>query len=159
MPLKKTTKKTKPPRPPGSGKRGPIKGQGGGPRIKFSKKDLERLERLAEAGATQAEMAADLGVDEDTIRRRIHDTPAVGARVKAGQTRMKLSLRRKQLRIALDDTHPKQATMLVWLGKVQLGQSEVRRIRIENEDAAVAKLRELFPDIPEETLRSLASEG
>jgi hypothetical protein len=44
--------------------------------------------------------------------------------IEDGKNAMKIKLRQKQLQIAFNDTHKGQTTMLIFLGKVILGQQE-----------------------------------
>jgi hypothetical protein len=97
-------------------------------------------------------MSAMLHVSEDTIERRLKDQPEVFAAMARANARMRTSLRRKQIAIALNDRHPAQATMLVWCGKVILGQTEKIQLRIDTTADALDKLRQVWPDIPEEQL-------
>jgi len=145
-------------RPPGSGKRGPVKGDGGRPPIVLTTKQTSELQRLAEVGATRWEMAARLGIDENTLAARIRDTSSVDRALKAGEAALKVSLRRKQVMIALEDGHPSQSTMLVWLGKTTLGQSDRVSLKIETPEDAASRLKSLFPDLSEEDMAALSGE-
>lgn len=154
--MKRKRPATKRVRPPGAGKRGPIPGEGGGPRKMLTPDQLEQVERMAEIGCTRAEMANRLVIDEDTLAARIRDTPSVSQAVKRGDANLRTSLRRKQVQIALKDGHPAQATMLVWCGKTILGQSERTVVKIESEADALTKLRELYPELTDAEILSLA---
>jgi hypothetical protein len=81
--------------------------------------DLEELKRIARTGATNIEMAARLGMSEDTLARRLQD-PEIRALVDEAQAEVKISLRAKQVQLALAGDR----TMLVWLGKQWLGQKD-----------------------------------
>jgi hypothetical protein len=81
--------------------------------------DLEELKRIARTGATHVEMAARLGMSEDTLQRRLQD-PEVRALVDEAQAEVKISLRAKQVQLALAGDR----TMLIWLGKQWLGQKD-----------------------------------
>ena len=87
----------------------------GRPRKKLDKK---RIEKLASMGLTVAECAVIEGVNKKTIERRampaIHD----------GRERMTASLKRKQFEIAMSGN----PTMLIWLGKNYLNQSDKKEI-------------------------------
>ena len=123
----------------------------------ISPAQIEDLERLAEVGSTQEEMAAYLGISADTLQRRMHDQPEVWMAVTAAGARLKASLRRKQVAVALNDGHPSQGTMLVWLGKTVLGQSDRVSLKIETTDDALKALKDIWPDIdPDEIVRQLA---
>lgn len=91
--------------------------------------NLEDLEKLASYGCTYNEIADYFDVDKSLLikRKDLQDT------IKRGQSKVKVSLRRKQVQLALDDTNPKQAQMLIWLGKVMLDQKEITKIEHEFE--------------------------
>ena len=74
----------------------------------------EKIERLAEIGATMIEIAHVLGCSVDTLERRFADT------IKKGRAMCKMSLRRKQLEVAMSGN----ASMLIFLGKAYLGQRD-----------------------------------
>jgi hypothetical protein len=76
--------------------------------------DFKQLIKLAELGASMEEMAQFFNVHKSTISRRYRD---VIAQAKAGT---KMKLRARQLQAAMDG----DKTMLVWLGKQMLGQSD-----------------------------------
>jgi predicted DNA-binding protein (UPF0251 family) len=146
------------PRPEGAGARGPKPGEGGAPAVEFTAQQIEQIESMANIGCTQAEMAATLGISEDTLQRRLHDTSAVAEAVRRGDARLKRSLRRKKVEIALRDGHHAQAKMLIWCSKTILGESDRRIVKLETEKDALDTLRELFPDIPADDLALLAGE-
>jgi hypothetical protein len=81
--------------------------------------NLDKLESLAELGCTNREIAAHFGVSERLIemRRQKEEFRAV---VERGVARANISLRRKQLTMALEGDR----TMLIWLGKQRLGQQD-----------------------------------
>ena len=81
--------------------------------------DLDELKRIARTGATKIEMAARLGISEDTLARRLQD-PELRALVDGAQAEVKISLRAKQVQLALVGDR----TMLVWLGKQWPGQKD-----------------------------------
>ena len=81
--------------------------------------DLDELKRIARTGATKIEMAARLGISEDTLARRLQDAE-LRALVDGAQAEVKISLRAKQVQLALVGDR----TMLVWLGKQWPGQKD-----------------------------------
>jgi hypothetical protein len=90
---------------------------GGRPRIEI---DYKQVEQLAAMQCTDEEIAAVLGVERNTIRRRKKDDEQFCSAYKKGQERGKASLRRMQFKAA----EAGNATMLIWLGKQYLGQSD-----------------------------------
>ena len=88
----------------------------GRPRIKVS---IEDIEKLAQIGATQREMACFLGIDQNTLDRRLAE-PKYRAALNRGDSNFNISLRRKQAEIAMKGDR----TMLIWLGKQRLGQTD-----------------------------------
>ena len=76
--------------------------------------DEELLLKLAQLHCSMPEMADILGVSKDLLNRRFKSVIAKGK----SQTKMKL--RRKQIEVAMSGNH----TMLIWLGKNMLGQSD-----------------------------------
>jgi len=83
----------------------------GRPRAKL---DKERIEQLAAVGLTVSEIAVIEGVSKKTIDRRALKE------VENGRQRLHASLKRKQVEVALAGN----TTMLIWLGKQYLDQSD-----------------------------------
>lgn len=88
--------------------------------------DWEQFEKLCQIQATLMEMASFLGCSEDTIERRCkeeHDCTfaELYKRKSAGG---KISIRRKQMQVALAGN----TTMLIWLGKQYLGQTDKQEV-------------------------------
>lgn len=97
--------------------------------------DVAMLEALAERGLTQDDCAAVLGISVDTIQRNHRDVYNLGLQ------KCKASLRRKQFEMALAGN----VTMLVWLGKNLLGQSD--KHELTGKDGAP-----LIPDVDREEI-------
>ena len=76
--------------------------------------DPKEVEKLARLHCTIKEIAEYLGTTADTISYHFADI------ITKAKTETKNSLRRAQLKVALDGN----VTMLIWLGKQMLGQSE-----------------------------------
>ena len=76
--------------------------------------DPELLERLAACGCTINEMAAVMNCSRRTLERRFTNV------IEAGWLRGHSSLRHKQFQIAMKG----DKTMLIWLGKQRLGQTD-----------------------------------
>jgi len=85
--------------------------------------DIEQFRLWARAGATQAEIAQRLKMSLTTLKRRLQ-AKKYRHEYEHAQAELKISLRARQVRIALNDKHPAQATMLIWLGKNFLGQTD-----------------------------------
>lgn len=79
--------------------------------------NLKQLDDLAHIGCTIEEIASILGCRKTTLETRYQ------ARIKNGHDNMRMSLRRKQLAIALGRSKS-AATMCIWLGKQLLGQKD-----------------------------------
>lgn len=78
----------------------------------------EDVRTLASFGCTYEEMAAILGCAKDTLTKNYQEIIA------AGHEEMKMSIRRERLRIAMDPNHKQQASMLMFMSKVVLGEKE-----------------------------------
>jgi hypothetical protein len=72
------------------------------------------VERLAQMGCKDSEIAEWFGIDENTLRYNF------SVELLKGKLALNQSLRQAQIRLALSGN----ATMLIWLGKNILGQSE-----------------------------------
>lgn len=86
--------------------------------------DAAQVEQLAAIDCSVAEMGAVLGCSSDTLQRRF------AAAIEKGRESGKASLKRRQFKLAMDGN----ATMLIWLGKQRLGQSDRHEYRIGNLD-------------------------
>ena len=83
----------------------------GRPKIEI---DEELLYKLATIHCTMKEMVDIMGVSQDTLKRNYAHI------IDKGKADGKMRLRRKQVEVAMSGNH----TMLIWLGKQMLGQSE-----------------------------------
>jgi hypothetical protein len=90
-------------------------GKPGRPRKKI---DTEQLKKMAAIGLSVPEMAAVLECSPDTLQRRCAKI------IEAGRHRRNASLRRKQYEQAVSGN----TTMLIWLGKQYLDQSDKREL-------------------------------
>jgi len=93
----------------------------GRPKIEI---DEELLYKLATIHCTMKEMVDILGVSEDTLKNRFSGI------IDKGKAEGKTRLRRKQMEVALEGN----PTMLIFLGKAMLGQSDNP---INNEDKKI----------------------
>jgi len=80
----------------------------------LAKIDAEVVRKLAGYGCTVSEIAAVVDCDKRTLERRF------AAVMEKGREHGKASLRRQQFKLA----NAGNATMLIWLGKQQLGQRD-----------------------------------
>jgi hypothetical protein len=95
----------------------------GRPRIEF---DLSQVEGLGQIGATAAEMAAILPASQSTIEHRMADQESDFSKAyKKGFGTLKMSLRRKQIQLAMAGDR----ALLIWLGKQLLGQTDKQDLR------------------------------
>lgn len=115
----------------------------GRPRIKI---DVEEFKKLCTMQATLEEIAGWFGCSEDTIERwcKRELKMCFADAFKRFSSGGKISLRRKQFHVAMDGN----ATMLIFLGKQYLGQSDkVDAVaHVENEivdDPLSASLKEI----------------
>jgi hypothetical protein len=79
--------------------------------------DPEQVRKIAQLGCTQEEIGDILGCSPKTLRRRFR------AELTRGRAEGRISLRRAQYKRALKDRSDR---MLIWLGRVELGQSAPR---------------------------------
>ena len=82
---------------------------------------FEQLKQLAKMQCTNAEIAAFFHVSLDTLKRRLKDQEGVREAIEEGREGGKMSLRRAQYKAAAIKGN---ITMLIWLGKQYLGQSD-----------------------------------
>lgn len=82
----------------------------------------DEFDKLCHLQCTLVEIAEWFSCSEDTIERRVKEEYGVtfAEHYKKKASKGKISLRRKQMDIALGGN----VTMLIWLGKQYLGQSE-----------------------------------
>ena len=98
--------------------------------------DPETVYKLALMGATNVEIAEWYGVTEQSIRYRFNEY------LSKARSSLKIKLRRAQLKVAIENENP---TMLIWLGKQMLGQSE---------NVVGAESEKVLPWISEESAES-----
>ena len=91
--------------------------------------DMEAVEKLCRLNCTDDEIASFFGVCRKTVERERKSNPEFNATIERGKSYGKLSLRRKQVELALEGN----ATMLIWLGKQYMGQSDKQDIDIGGE--------------------------
>jgi hypothetical protein len=96
--------------------------KGGRPPFEFDDNEFEKLKSMVRIQCTQAEICGIYGVDDMTLNRALkrRGEPGFSEFYKKHQDEGKASLRRAQWKAAQDGN----PTMLVWLGKNNLGQTD-----------------------------------
>lgn len=94
--------------------------------------DEKAILELASKGRTMVEIAAYCGISDDTLSRRFAGI------VKRGKSLMCGSLRSKQYEVAMSGN----PTMLIWLGKQELGQTDKQELtgHLEHEHTDLSHL-------------------
>ena len=113
----------------------------GRPKIEMSDKDFSILINMIRIQCTAQEICDVLGISEDTLGRRIAERGIEGASnfaelYKKHQSEGKASLRRAQWKLAESGN----ATMLIWLGKQVLGQSDKSEVFVQDEPISEFRL-------------------
>lgn len=107
-------------------------------RIEWTNADRSQFETLCSIFCTRDEVAQVMGVTVPTLKRLIAEnypeTPTWESAFDLYSARGKVSLRRKQYQMALEGDR----TMLIWLGKNHLGQSDTPKA--ETQAPAESKL-------------------
>ena len=88
--------------------------------------DWSKLDAILQYGACLSDCADIMGVSEDTVLRRIKkefDSDFATYRIKK-MSKMRIGLSRKQIEVAMSGN----VTMLIWLGKQYLGQSDKQEV-------------------------------
>lgn len=119
------------------------------PRCNDKPVDLEEIKALAQIGCTLEDMAAVLRCSTNWITLQMDNNPAFALAMEEGRASMKMSLRRRQLEIALKGSVP----MLIWLGKQVLGQSDKQEQNVKTEvSITVQRAMEELRALPRESL-------
>jgi hypothetical protein len=92
--------------------------------------DEDQVEEMAAIGCTVAEIAGIVGCSPRTVERR------AAAPVARGRARLNLSLRRRQIEMAMGGN----ASMLIWLGKQLLGQRDKADTTLREEDVVIVEI-------------------
>jgi hypothetical protein len=92
--------------------------------------DYATVERAAAIGCTKEEIAVVCGISRATLYNRMETDPEIAAAIERGQDGGKATLRRLQWKGA-NDGNP---TMLIWLGKMMLGQREIQNLQNLDKD-------------------------
>ncbi len=88
------------------------------PKKQFSDHDRGQVFGMAQAGASDELIAKSLKCSERTVQRHFKES------LSRARAMGEINIFAKQYKIAMDDKHPKQALMLIWLGKQRCGQSD-----------------------------------
>jgi hypothetical protein len=130
---------------------GALKPKRGRPR-KFV--DLELVEKLAHIQCTYSEIAATLGISVDTLERN----KDFAVTYKKGAEGGRKSLRRMQF----ESAHKGNVTMMIWLGKQYLGQSDHGRLEVQQTTSFVEmspeELRRSFSAMTSQELEEIIGE-
>ena len=112
---------------------------------KAIKPDLSEVRKLSMLHPTDEELAAVFDCSVDTITRLKKD-PAFLAAYEKGKSEGKLSLRRSQMKSALEGN----TTMQIWMGKQLLGQSDKQDISADvRQQSTVVAVPETFGSVEE----------
>lgn len=116
------------------------KSKGGRPRINI---DLKGAEKLASLHCTGEEIAGFFDINYDTLLKIIKREYKMGFSewYKRYSAKGKVSLRRKQFEVAMSGN----ATMLVWMGKQVLEQSDKTEEKIDSSAEILKKIIEKLP--------------
>lgn len=110
----------------------------GGVKVGRDKKrtiDLDNVNAMAKVGCTLPEMAAILGVSLSWLTKEKDGNPHMALAIEQGEAELRQSLRRTQITLALDG----HASMLMWLGKQYLGQSDKQEMKTQTEVSVTVK--------------------
>ena len=91
--------------------------------------DLSELEKLSVLNPTHAEIAAYFSVSLKTVKRRLKEKKYADACSRGNSMRL-VSLKRAQWDVAINN---KNTSMLIWLGKNELGQRDTPALENEGE--------------------------
>ena len=86
--------------------------------------NTEQLQGLCRLNCTIEELAAYFNVSTSTIENRLKDDMDFRLAFEKGRAEGRMSVRRSQMKLADDGN----ATMLIWLGKQLLGQTDKQEI-------------------------------
>jgi len=91
-----------------------------------SKIDMEKLDTLCQVGCTHEEIAAFFGITTRAIEKRRTESEEFRAFMDSRRLVGKISIRRAQRQLALAGN----PTMLIWMGKQELGQRDVQAMQV-----------------------------
>ena len=110
--------------------------KGGRPYIAFTDKEWRQVNAMCAMMCTGEEIASVLGVSYDTLERRVKEKYSISCAdyIKEKSASGKASLRRHQYKLAESGN----ATMLIWLGKQYLGQTDKQEIDHQSTDGSMS---------------------
>lgn len=121
-----------------------IKRGRGRPKLSLCEQDVEDL---AGVGLTAPEIAAIVGSSQDTVERNFAES------LKRGRENCKASIKRTQFDVGVNG---KNVTMLIWLGKQYLGQTDkveqkiIESSLVEQAKAHLRTVRDNLENMPQE---------
>lgn len=124
----------------------PDPSDGGKVKILWDESYFKQFEDLCYIQCTQAEICHVLDVDPDTLGRKLQEHYGMGYAdaYKKFSDGGKMSLRRMQFKKAQEGSN----TMLIWLGKQYLGQSEkIVNVDIDKQEAEAMELLKNIEDM------------
>lgn len=116
---------------------------------KKKKLDLVEAERLASIQCTNEEIAFALGVSRQLVDLRIATDPKFKEALERGRAEGRRSLRRRQFEVAENPDAPQRVTMLIWLGKNLLGQTDKveNTVEIHDHRAVAEEVQQLLGEL------------
>ncbi len=118
--------------------------------------DFDMVKKLCAIQCTGQEIADVLDVSYDTLERRVKEVYQISFAdyIKKHSANGKMSLRRKQHEVAMNGN----TTMLVWLGKQYLGQTDKQVVDNTSSDGSMTPVPVLTPDLAKAIAKDLDDE-
>lgn len=118
--------------------------------------DFDMVKKLCAIQCTGQEIADVLDVSYDTLERRVKEVYQISFAdyIKKHSANGKMSLRRKQHEVAMNGN----TTMLVWLGKQYLGQTDKQVVDNTSSDGSMTPVPALTPDLAKAIAKDLDDE-
>lgn len=124
--------------------------KGGRPAIQWTEANAQDVRDLAEVGNTVADMARILGVSKRSLETAIGSHELVKPAYEIGCAERRNGLRTAQFKAAKRGN----GTMLVWLGKQELGQRDFKRLEIVGPEGGPVELDADLGFVVKERLRT-----
>lgn len=109
----------------------------------------DQVKSLAGINCSYEEMAAVLRCSEDTLQRRY------AAVIKEGRSTGRMSLKRKQWEMAMGGN----ITMLIWLGKQLLGQTDKREYEVQAQTKSEVEIKPESLDRIQKLVDAIRNDG